>query len=165
MAYDVPLVEPQGGSIPWTHPIAAFRQVLVRPPAPDGTDPVGIPLVDARRQALDALDGVTFELGDALRAAASTLRPQGDGEGGSGLRLDGFPLRDRATARLDVTTPGVAGRLGLDVSLRDGSGRVRVGDTALMAAPPSLVPDELDVNRSPVQDPCAPAGVHDFTHW
>ncbi|AJF63338.1 hypothetical protein [Streptomyces vietnamensis] len=114
---------------------------------------------------LDALDHVTFELGDALRAAASMLWPQDDPEDGSRLRPDGFLLRDPATARLYVTAPGTAGSVGPDVSLHDENGRVRAGNTALMAALPSLVPDGLDSDRSPAQDPYAPAGVHDFTHW
>ncbi|MFC9397495.1 hypothetical protein ACFTWS_30675 [Streptomyces sp. NPDC057027] len=108
VAYDVPLIHPQGDDIPWTHLIAALRQVLVHRPVPDSTDPLGIPLADARRHILDTL--------------------------------------------------------GLDVSLHGKNGRVHEGNTALMAALPSLVPDELDSNRSPAQDSCAPAGVYDFTH-
>ncbi|MFF0479411.1 hypothetical protein [Streptomyces sp. NPDC004284] len=165
VAYDLPLIHPQGDNIPWTYLIAALRPVLARPPVPDGTDPAGIPLADARRPMLDALDHVTFELGDALHAAASVLQPQDDPEDSGRLRLDGFLLQDHATARLYVTTPGTTDRLGLDVSLRDDNGRVRVGNTALMAALPSLVPDELDGNLSPAQDLYAPAGVYDFTHW
>ncbi|MGW0117193.1 hypothetical protein [Streptomyces sp. NPDC003327] len=165
MAYDLPLIHPQGDNIPWTYLIAALRQVLVHPPAPDSTDPVGIPFADARRHVLDVLGHITFGLGDALHSAASMLQPQDDPEDSGRLRLDGFLLQDHATARLYVTTPGTAGLLGLDVSLRDDNGRVRVGNTALMAALPSLVPDELDSNPSPAQDPYAPAGVYDFTHW
>ncbi|MFI8514056.1 hypothetical protein ACIGHB_23300 [Streptomyces sp. NPDC085460] len=164
-AYDVPLVHPQGDNIPWPHLVAAFRRVLVRPPAPDSIDPAGVPLADARRHVLAALDHVAFELGDALHAAVSMLQPPDAPEEGSRLRLDGFLLRDRATARLYVTTPDIADRLGLDVSLHDDDGRVRAGNTALMAALPSLVPDELDSNRSSSQDTYAPAGVYDFTHW
>ncbi|WP_086826965.1 hypothetical protein [Streptomyces sp. NRRL B-24572] len=164
VAYDVPLVHPEGDNIPWTHLVAALRQALVHPPVPVGTDPLGISLADARRHVLDALDHVTFELGDALHAAASMLWPQDDPEDSSRLRLDGFLLRDPTTARLYVTSPGTAGSVGLDVSLHDENGRVRAGNTALMAALPSLVLDELD-NRSPAQDPYAPAGVYDLTHW
>ncbi|MER7912271.1 hypothetical protein [Streptomyces sp. NPDC096068] len=165
VAYDVPLIHPQGDNIPWTHLVAAFRQVLVHPPVPDSTDPAGIPLADARRHMLDALDHVTFELGDALHAAVSLLHPPEAPERDSRPRLDGFLLRDRAIVRLYVTTPDIADRLGLDVSLHDDNGRVRAGNTALMAALPSLVPDELDSNRSSSQDAYAPAGVYDFTHW
>ncbi|MER5207548.1 hypothetical protein [Streptomyces sp. NPDC002825] len=165
MAYDVPLVHPQGDNIPWTHLIAAFRQVLVHPPVAHGTDPVGIPLADARRHMLDTLDHVTFELGDALHAAALMLQPQDDPGDDSRLRLDGFLLLDHTTTRLYVTAPGTTDRLGLDVALHHSHGRVRVGSTALMAALPSLVSEELDSNRSPAPDPYADAGVHDFTHW
>ncbi|MER7732160.1 hypothetical protein ABTX80_14890 [Streptomyces erythrochromogenes] len=165
VAYDVPLVYPRGDNIPWSHLVAALRQVLVRPPAPDDADPAGIPLVDARPHVLGALDQVTFELGDALHASAAMLQPRGEPEDGSDLRLDGFLLLDETTARLYVTAPDTAGRIGLDVSLLGPDGRVRAGNTALMAALPSLVPDELDGNRSPAEDPCAPAGVYDLTHW
>ncbi|WP_432059630.1 hypothetical protein [Streptomyces sp. S1] len=165
VTYDLPLVHPQGDNIPWTHLIAALRQMLAHPPVPDSTDPAGIPLADARRPMLDALDHVTFDLGDALHSAASMLQPQNDPEDSGRLRLDGFLLQDHATARLYVTTPDTTDRLGLDVSLHDDNGRVRVGNTALMAALPSLVPYELDSNPSPAQDPYAPAGVYDFTHW
>ncbi|MEV6201482.1 hypothetical protein AB0M64_16100 [Streptomyces sp. NPDC051771] len=103
---------------------------------PGSTDPAGIPLSDARRRILDALDHVTFELGDALHAAVSMPQSPEPPEEGSRLRLDGFLLRDHATARLYVTTPGIADRLGLDVSLHDDNGRVRAGNT-----------------------------VYDFTHW
>ncbi|MFD0076370.1 hypothetical protein ACFVIY_28435 [Streptomyces sp. NPDC127166] len=68
----------------------------------------------------------------------------------------GIPLAD---ARRHIL-----GTLGLDVSLHGKNGRVHEGNTALMAALPSLVPDELDSNRSPAQDSCAPTGVYDFTH-
>ncbi|MGW5776444.1 hypothetical protein [Streptomyces sp. NPDC003863] len=108
VAYDVPLIHPQGDSIPWIHLIAALRQVLAHRPVPDSTDPWDIPLADARRHILDTL--------------------------------------------------------GLDVSLHGKNGRVHEGNTALMAAPPSLVPDELDSNRSPAQESCTPAGVYDVTH-
>ncbi|MGW8354448.1 hypothetical protein [Streptomyces wedmorensis] len=165
VAYDVPLIHPRGDNIPWTHLVAALRQVLVHPPVPDDTDPVGIPLADARRHILDALDQVTFELGDALHASVLMVHPQDVPDGSGHLRLDGFLLQDDATARLYVTAPDTAGPFGLDVSLHDLNGQVRVGNTALMAALPSLVPDELDVNRSPAVDPYAPAGVYDFTHW
>ncbi|GGR23379.1 hypothetical protein [Streptomyces roseolus] len=165
VAYDLPLTCPEDGNIPWSHLIGAFRRVLSSPPSPAGTDPTGIPLADARSRVLEALDSVTFDTGDALHAAASMLQPPDEPEGGGRLLLDGFLLQDRATARLYVTAPGIVGSLGLDVSLCDESGRVRVGNTALMAALPSLVPDELDHNRSPAQDPYAPAGVYDFTHW
>ncbi|MFE4661249.1 hypothetical protein ACFRFJ_31730 [Streptomyces hydrogenans] len=165
VAYDLPLTYPEGGNIPWSHLIGAFRQVLTPPPAPAGTDPTGIPLADARPCILEALDSVTFDTGDALHAAASMIQLPAEPEGSARLRLDGFLLQDRAIARLYVTTPGIVGPLGLDVSLYDETGRVRVGNTALMAALPSLVPDELDCNRSPAQDPYAPAGVYDFTHW
>ncbi|MFB7512142.1 hypothetical protein [Streptomyces sp. NPDC056144] len=163
MAYDVPLITDRGDAVPWPHLIAALRHVLADPPAPDRADPLGIPLADARRPVLDAVP--PFALGDALHAAASLLLPPTAPEEAGHLTLDGFLLRDRATARLYVTAPEVDGRLGLDVSLRDTDGRVRVGNTALAAALPSLVPDELDVNRSPAHDPYAPGGVHDFTHW
>ncbi|MCX5394043.1 hypothetical protein [Streptomyces sp. NBC_00094] len=165
VAYDVPLIHPRGDNIPWTHLVAALRQVLVHPPAPDDTDPVGIPIADARRHVLDALDQVTFELGDALHASALMLQPEDKPDDRSHLRLDGFLLQDDTTARLYVTAPDTAGPLGLDVSLLDLNGRVRVGNTALMAALPSLVPDELDGNRSSAVDPYAPAGVFDLTHW
>ncbi|MFD5767187.1 hypothetical protein ACFWIN_15360 [Streptomyces sp. NPDC127049] len=165
LAYDVPLVYPQGDNIPWPHLVAAFRQVLVRPPVPDSTDPAGVPLADARRHMLDALDHVTFELGDALHAAVSMLQAPEVPEEGSRLRLDGFLLRDDTIARLYVTLPGATDRLGLDVSLHDDNGHVRAGNTALMAALPSLVPDELDSNRTSSRDAYAPAGIYDLTHW
>ncbi|MFJ4921291.1 hypothetical protein [Streptomyces sp. NPDC088725] len=63
-----------------------------------------------------------------------------------------------------MNEPGLPGRIGLGVALRDGQGKVLVGNTALMAALPSLVPDELEWNTSPVQDPYCTA-VYDFTHW
>ncbi|MFE5596886.1 hypothetical protein [Streptomyces sp. NPDC056549] len=165
VAYDVPLIHPRGDSIPWTHLVAALRQVLLHPPAPDDTDPMGIPLADARRQMIHALDRVTFDLTDALPASALMLQPQDEPDDSSYLRLDGFLLQDETTARLYVTAPDTAGTFGLDVSLHDPNGQVRVGNTALMAALPSFVPDELDSNRSPAQDPYAPAGVYDLTHW
>ncbi|MFD4370078.1 hypothetical protein [Streptomyces sp. NPDC058486] len=165
VAYDIPLTRPQGDSIPWSHLIGAFRQILIHPPAPNSTDPTGIPLADARQRILEALNATTFDIGDALHAATSMLQPPDEPEGYGHVRLDGFLLQDPAIARLYVTTPGIVGALGLDTSLRDENGRVRVGNAALMAALPSLIPDELDDNRSPAQDVYAPAGVYDFTHW
>lgn len=168
MAYDLPLLDRQGESIPWSHLTAALRRLLGRPGAAGGTvqaspDSLGIPVADEREEVLCAVEAPLFEESDALHAAAMMFASPREEPYGT-AQLSGFLLLGGGTVRLYVDEPSTLGRIGLDVSLRNGDGEVVVGNTALMAALPSLVPDELDWNRSDAQDSYCTA-VYDFTHW
>ncbi|MER7998887.1 hypothetical protein [Streptomyces sp. NPDC095613] len=169
-AYDLPLTDRDGARVPWSVMIATLRQVVassVELPTTDGSIPGGptVPVVDVGDRAFQWFEHPTFDLTDALHAAAYAVTPGARLDTpGERLRLSGFLLLDAGTARLYVDEPSLSGRIGLDVALRDEEGLPVVGNTALTAALPSLVPDELEWNTSPAQDPYCTA-VYDFTHW
>ncbi|MFJ8017781.1 hypothetical protein [Streptomyces sp. NPDC096339] len=167
VAYDLPLVHPAGGNIPWSALVALLRTLAVRPTPADGPgsvrDGLGILVVDARDAALRFSSEPSYDLGDALHSAVSMFRPFDRGPE-EGLRLGGFLQLDADTVRLYADPEDGGARVGLDVSLRDRDGRVRGGHTGLMAALDSLVRDELGWTRTETQDPYC-ASVHDFTHW
>ncbi|MEU9300842.1 hypothetical protein [Streptomyces sp. NPDC048269] len=175
VAYDLPLVDDEyDTNIPWTA-IAGMLRRLAAGPGTDGSgaacaesrDGLGILVVDARAEAARFRDDPSYDRTDALHAAVSVLRPSVDPEDEPEpeLMLGGFLLTGPDTVRLYVDrAAGPAARIGLDVALRDEEGRVRGGYTALTAALPSLVRDELEWNASEAEDPyCAEA--YDFTRW
>lgn len=168
MAYDLPLTDRSGDHIPWTVVIASLRHLINSEEGRGSGDRVvldglGIPVADARAEALRFFEHASFDLTDALHAAVYVLQPD-TLQPGKRLRLSGFLLLDAGTVRLYVNEPSLAGRIGLDVALLGEDGRPAVGNTALMAALPSLVPDELEWNTSQARDPYGTT-VYDFTHW
>ncbi|MFD7554872.1 hypothetical protein ACFV9E_10100 [Streptomyces sp. NPDC059835] len=167
VAYDLPLVHPAGGNIPWSVLVAVLRILAVGPAPADGPgrvrDGLGIPVVDARDATLSFCEEPSYDLGDALHSAVSMFRSF-DGGRKEGPRLGGFLQIDADTVRLYADPEDGGARVGLDVSLRDRDGRVKGGHTGLMAALDSLVRDELGWTRTEAPDPYC-ASVHDFTHW
>lgn len=168
LAYDMPLTGRSGEPLPWSLVVASLRHTLNSAEGQSSTDRavpdgLGIPVVNARAQALRFFDQASFDLTDAVHAAVHALQPKAFHER-ERLCLSGFLLIDGETVRLYVDEPSLPGRIGLDVALRNEDGQPIVGNTALAAALPSLVPDELEWNMSEAHDPYC-TKVHDFTHW
>ncbi|MDX3537543.1 hypothetical protein PV721_24860 [Streptomyces sp. MB09-01] len=176
VAYDLPLVDASYDcNVPWSVIAAVLRQLAAAGPDPAAaraTDGLGIPVVDARAATRRFLEEPAYDLTDALHAAVSMIGYYGeDPDPEPELLLAGFLLVAPATVRLYVdrtagaaSAAGPAGRIGVDIALRDEEGAVRGGFTGTMAALPSLVRDELDWNTSEAEDPYC-TGVYDFTSW
>ncbi|MFD6971960.1 hypothetical protein [Streptomyces sp. NPDC059949] len=169
LAYDLPLVGPDDGNVPWSVIAGVLRQLAAAGPDPAAAatsmDGLGIPVVDARPATWRFLDEPAYDLTDALHAAVTMIGYYGDEDPDPELLLGGFLLVAPATVRLYVDrTAGPAARIGLDIALRDEEGGVREGFTGTMAALPSLVRSELGWNASGAVDPYC-AQVYDFTHW
>ncbi len=168
LAYDLPLVGPCGGNVPWSVIAGVLRQLAAigpGPAVPTSVDGLGIPVVDARPATWRFLDEPAYDLTDALHAAVTMIGYYGGDDPDPELLLGGFLLVSPATVRLYVDrTAGPAPRIGLDIALRDEEGGVREGFAGTMAALPSLVRGELDWNTSDAVDPYC-AEVYDFTHW
>ncbi|MFB6617844.1 hypothetical protein ACFCV9_27120 [Streptomyces sp. NPDC056367] len=173
VAYDLPLLAPDGSNVAWSAIIGMLRQLASGPGAaelaaagPVARDGLGIPVVDAGAEASRFQEEPSYDLTDALHAAVSMVGPYAwEPEPEREELLTGFVLLDTGTVRMYMDRPqGPPGRIGLDFSLRDDAGRVREGFTGTMAAVPSLLRDDLSWARSPAEDPYCVA-VYDLTHW
>lgn len=171
IAFDVPLTDTHGASIPAGDLAAALRSALADcsesevEEAP--CDAFGIPVVDASAAVHDFVGRPRFHLPDALRAAAAAFSVPAEPDEPAELRLRGFLLLDQGTCRLYLDTPTSqdAPPFGVDLPLRDEDGSVVVGVTGAHAVLPVLLETgELERMRKDVHDPYCHA-VYDLVAW
>lgn len=170
VAFDLPLTDAHGGSIPSTNLAAALRSALAdcfrREVEEAPRDAFGLPVLDASAAVHACVARPRFHLSDALHAAAAAFSTYEDPDEPAELRLRGFLLLDQATCRLYLDTPTSQDvpPFGVDLPLRDEEGSVVAGVTAAHAALPVLLLGELERMRKSVHDPYCSA-VYDLVDW
>ncbi|MFF2363833.1 hypothetical protein ACFVU0_14125 [Streptomyces sp. NPDC058122] len=170
LAFDMPLTDAHGGNIPSGDLAAALRSALAdcseRDVEEAPRDAFGIPVIDASAAVHDFVAQPRFHVADALHAAAAAFSDSEQPEMPAELRLRGFLLLDQSVCRLYLDTPASqdAPPFGIDLPLRDESGAVVIGVTAVHTALPVLLQGELERLRKNVHDPYCHA-VYDLVDW
>ncbi|MFG2526749.1 hypothetical protein [Streptomyces sp. NPDC048516] len=177
-ALEIPLLDDDGEEIPHDHFIAALRGCIAQrdalgPPSPDEVFPV--PVLDARRHFLDALDAPPLTVADALHLPLLSLGPANgpaplsedveEEAGEAEWRLLGFMLIDERHARYYVRWAETGDVWGLDFCMRDEAGKVDAhGGTANMIFPALASSHDLERFQRPIFDSRCQA-VYDLTTW